>query len=132
MLGIDTNVLVRLLVKDHPAQFAQALKLIRRELASGSRVCVNLLVIQETEWVLRSRYGVSKRVILDTFSHLLEAADIYFDHEQVIEEALFVWKDTSADFTDCLISAKNRRLGCSGTATFDTKALRSPGYVAVG
>jgi predicted nucleic-acid-binding protein len=47
-----------------------------------------------------------------------------------IEEALFMWKDSPADFADCLIGAKNRRLGCRSTATFDVKASQLACFIA--
>lgn len=130
MLGIDTNVLVRFLIRDDEAQFDKARKLIRREIAAGRRVFVNQLVLMETEWVLRSRYAVPKSQIIEAVSGLLNATDIQFEDEPAIEEALFIWKDSIADFADCLIGAKNRRMGCRATATFDAKASRLPGFVA--
>lgn len=130
MLGIDTNVLVRFLVRDDEAQFEKARKLIRREIAAGRRVFVNQLVLMETEWVLRSRYAVPKNQIIEAVSGLLNATDVQFEDEPAIEEALFIWKDSIADFADCLIGAKNRRMGCRATATFDAKASRLPGFVA--
>jgi predicted nucleic-acid-binding protein len=131
MLGIDTNVLVRFLVRDDEAQFEKARKLIRREVAAGRRVFVNQLVLLEAEWVLRSRYAVPKSQIIAALSGLLDASDIQFEDEPSIEEALFMWKDAAADFADCLIAAKNRRMGCRATASFDVKAARLPGFVAV-
>jgi hypothetical protein len=38
---------------------------------------------------------------------------------------------TKGEFADCLILARHRRLGCTGTATFDTKDLKFPDFVAV-
>jgi len=84
----------------------------------------------ETEWVLRSRYAVPKNQIVEAVSGLLNATDVQFEDEPAIEEALFIWKDSIADFADCLIGAKNRRLGCRSTATFDAKAAKLPGFVA--
>ena len=130
MLGIDTNVLVRFLVRDDEAQFEKARKLIKREVAAGRRVFVNQLVLMETEWVLRSRYAVPKNQIIEAVSGLLNATDIQFEDEPAIEEALFIWKDSIADFADCLIGTKNRRLGCRATATFDANAARLPGFTA--
>ncbi len=130
MLGVDTNVLVRFLVRDDEVQFEKARKLIKREVAAGRRVFVSQLGLLETEWVLRSRYGLPKNVIVDAISGLLGATDVRFEDEPAIEEALFVWKETTADFADCLIGARNRRLGCRGTATFDARASRLPGFVA--
>ncbi len=130
MLGLDTNVLVRFLVRDDEAQFEKARKLIKREVAAGRRVFVSQLVLMETEWVLRSRYGLAKPLLIQAISGLLDAADVQLQDEPAIEEALFVWKDANADFADCLIGAQNRRLGCRATATFDLKARKLPGFVA--
>jgi predicted nucleic-acid-binding protein len=130
MLGIDTNVLVLFLVRDDEAQFEKARKLIKREVVAGRRVFVNQLVLMETEWVLRSRYAVPKNQIIEAISGLLDATDVQFEDEPAIEEALFMWKDASADFADCLIGTKNRRLGCRATVSFDVKASKLSGFMA--
>ncbi|OIP06844.1 MAG: twitching motility protein PilT [Betaproteobacteria bacterium CG2_30_59_46] len=130
MLGIDTNVLVRFLVRDDDVQFEKARKLIAREVTAGRRVFINQLVLMETEWVLRSRYVVPKNRIIEAISGLLNATDVQFEDESAIEEALFIWKDATADFADCLIGAKNRRMGCRATATFDVKAAKLSGFMA--
>jgi predicted nucleic-acid-binding protein len=129
MIGIDTNVLVRFLVQDDEAQFEKARRLIKREVVAGRKVFVNQLVLLETEWVLRSRYAVSKVQIIEAISGLLDSAEIQFEDEPAIEEALFYWKDNAADFADCLIGAKNRRIGCRATVTFDVKASKLPGFM---
>ena len=129
MLGVDTNVLVRFLVRDDEAQFEKARKLIKREVAAGRRVFVNQLVLMETEWVLRSRYAVPKSQIIEAISGLLDATEVQFEDEPSIEEALFMWKDTTADFADCLIGAKNRRMGCKATVSFDVKASKLPCFI---
>lgn len=129
MLGIDTNVLVRFLVRDDDTQFEKARKLIKREVTAGRRVFINQLVLMETEWVLRNRYAVPKNQIIEAISGLLKVTDVQFEDEPAIEEALFIWKDATADFADCLIGAKNRRMGCRATATFDVKAAKLPGFM---
>jgi predicted nucleic-acid-binding protein len=131
MIGLDTNVLVRFLVRDDEEQFGRARKLIRRQAEEGQPVRVSLLVLLETEWVLRSRYKFNKGEILNVFSDLLSAVDMSFEDEPSIEEALFVWKDSSAQFADCLIGARHRALGCTATATFDLDALKLPVFIAV-
>lgn len=113
MLGVDTSVLVRFLVRDDEAQFEKARKLIKREVAAG-----------------RSSYSLPKNLIIEAISGLLDASDIRYEDEPAIEEALFIWKDATADFADCLIGARNRRLGCRTTASFDVKGSKLPGYIA--
>jgi predicted nucleic-acid-binding protein len=131
MIGIDTNVLVRYLVRDDTAQFERARRRLQREADEGAGVLISLLVVLETEWVLRSRYQLPKTDILGAFSALLDSADVSFEDEPLLEESLYLWKDSTADFADCLITARHRRLGCSATATFDAKALKVTGFVAV-
>ncbi len=131
MLGLDTNVLVRFLVQDDAVQFGIARRLIEEQEVKGELVVVSLLVLLETEWVLRSRYGLAKERIVDAITALLDAAQIDFEDESTVEEGLFQWKDGAADFADCLIGARNRRLGCRATATFDAKAARLPTFVSL-
>jgi predicted nucleic-acid-binding protein len=130
MLGLDSNVLIRYLIEDHRRQYEKARRLIRRETGKGERVFVSLLVLLEVEWVLRSRYGLSKAEILAAFSALLEAADLAFEDETSVEHALYSRKNSAADFADCLIEARNRRLGCRATATFDGKAHSHHHHIA--
>ncbi len=131
MLGIDTNVLVRYLVRDDEPQFEKANRLIKRGIGSGEAVFVSLPVLLETEWVLRSRYGLNKAEIAEAISGLLYATEIQFEAEPAIEECLQFWKDSTADFADCLIGAHNRRLGCRATVTFDVKAARLSSFMAL-
>ena len=96
MLGIDTNVLVRFLVRDDEAQFEKARRLIKREVGAEEDVFVSLMVLLETEWVLRSRYSLRKKEIMDALAGLLEATEIQLEDEPAIEETLFIWKDSAA------------------------------------
>ena len=131
MLGVDTNVLIRYLIRDDQLQYEKARRLIDREVSRGEPVLVSLLVLLETEWVLRSRYELPKSDVVTVFSALLDTADLAFEDEPSVEHAIYSWKDSTADFADCLIDARNRRLGCRATATFDGRALKLAGFVAV-
>ena len=131
MLGVDTNVLVRYLTRDDQPQYEKARRMIDCEIAKGEPVLVSLLVLLETEWVLRSRYEMAKADIVTAFSALLDTADLTFEDEPSVETAVYSWKDSAADFADCLIEARNRRLGCRATATFDVRALKLAGFISV-
>lgn len=130
MLGLDTNVLVRFLVKDDPEQYSRARRLIRDEVRGGGTVFLSLLVLLETEWVLRSRYGYSKDNIMEAIVGMLESADLAIEDETSVEQALMSWRDSRAEFADCLIGARHRNLGCRATATFDARAASLPGFVS--
>lgn len=131
MLGVATNVLVRYLFRDDQLQYEKARRLIDREASRGEPVMVSLLVLLEMEWVLRSRYELPKSDVVTVFSALLDTADLAFEDEPSVEHAIYSWKNSTADFADCLIDARNRRLGCRAIATFDGRALKLAGFVAV-
>jgi predicted nucleic-acid-binding protein len=131
LLGIDTNVLVRLLVEDDREQTRRARSLVTKAVAGSEAVLVSQLVLLETEWVLRSRYGLGRATILGLFRSLLETVELSIEDESAVEEALFNWNDSACGFSDCLIAARNRQLGCRATATFDVKAARLPGMRGV-
>ena len=128
--ALDTNVLVRFLVRDDERQFAKAQKLIKRESSAGETVLVSQLVLLEAEWVLRSRYALGKGDILHAFSGLLDSVELTIEDEPSVEQALFLWRSSSAEFADCLIGVRHLNLGCRATASFDARALKLPGFIS--
>ncbi len=127
-IAIDTNVLVRLLVRDDEAQYAAAQRLVDQAAAAEEPVLIVFGVLLETEWVLRSRYKLDKASIAGAFAALLESVDVEFEHPPTVEEALYVWaQHPGTDFADCLLIARAAHVGRSRFLTFDTGAARLPG-----
>jgi predicted nucleic-acid-binding protein len=127
MVGLDTNILIRYLLRDDPVQAELAKTTLERAVNAGVPVMVSLLTILESEWVLRSCASLDKNVIISTFRMLLEAKDLHIEKEETVEEALYRYENSSADFADCLFSSVYTRLGCSTMLTFDRKAAQLPG-----
>ena len=127
-IAIDTNVLVRLLVRDDEAQYAAAQRLVDQAAAAEEPVLIVLGALLETEWVLRGRYKLDKASIAGAFTALLECVDVEFEHLPTVEEALYVWaQHPGTDFADCLLIARASHLGRSRFLTFDAGAARLPG-----
>ena len=127
-IAIDTNVLVRLLVRDNEAQYAAAQRLVDQAAAAEEPVLIVLGALLASEWVLRSRYKLYKASIAGGLTALLESADVEFEHPPTVEEALYVWaQHPGADFADCLLTARAAHLGRSRFLTFDAGATRLPG-----
>jgi len=131
MIGLDTNVLIRFLVEDDPDQSRRARALIERELAQAEPVLISMLVLLETEWVLRSSYALGKSEVAATISSILDAAEVRVEQEPVVERALAQWRDSSANFADCLIGADHAALGCRATVSFDSKAVKLPTFISL-
>lgn len=126
MPALDTNVLVRLLVGDDPEQARLARDAIARAERNSDPLFVSLTVVLELEWVLRASYRYSKEQVLATVSALLEARELEFQEEASVERALHYYRESGADFAECM------HLGCAATAariplwTFDRRAARLP------
>lgn len=123
MIGIDTNVLLRLLLDDDPSQVRRARQAASSAEAAGQPLFVNDVVLTETVWTLGSRYDATKSELIETLRSLLDNARLAFENRAVLSEAVVGFERSSAGFSDCLIIAKNAAAGCSHTATFD-RALR--------
>lgn len=127
MPALDTNVLVRYLVADDPAQLAAARRLVNQCLDEGLALFVPVTVVLELEWVLRSSYGFAKDEVLVTLSNLFSAAELTFESERGLEVALMLFREGSADFADCLHIALANQAGDSPLWTFDKEAARVEG-----
>ena len=120
-------MLVRFLLADDLRQYAAAKAAIAHAASEGEPLVVSLLVLLETEWVLRSSVALGKTEVFEIFKKLLETGDVVFEHENIVEQALSSFEHSNADFADCLMTAHYQRLGCSSMLTFDAKAARLAG-----
>ena len=88
MPGLDTNVLVRWLVRDDERQSNRALSLFESARTDAFTLFVPVTVTLELEWVLRSRYKFDKTTVMGAFTALLETREIEFQDEAALELSL--------------------------------------------
>ena len=129
MIGVDTNVLVRLCVRDNADQVDAALKLL-----SGARpasVRVSVVVLAELAWTLLRRYRFDRAALIATMENLLSRVELDIEGRSAIVTALQWYREGNADFADYLIAALNCDAGATPTYTFDEKATSSPAFALV-
>jgi predicted nucleic-acid-binding protein len=71
MPSLDTNVLVRFLVRDDEEQHGLARQLIEQQVLAGRLLYLPISVTLELEWVLRARYGFDKKTVTDIYASFL-------------------------------------------------------------
>jgi predicted nucleic-acid-binding protein len=123
MIGLDTNVLVRYLTRDEPAQYARAAAVIETGLRNDDRFFVNSVVLCELVWVLDSVYEYSRNDIGRALEQILSTAQFEIEKPDETRQALSDFRTTKADFSDALVGRINRTMGAEHTATFD-RALK--------
>jgi len=126
LVGVDTNVLVRLCVRDNPDQVEAALKLLSGAPAASVRVSV--IVLAELAWTLLRRYRLDKTALIATLESLLSRVELDIEGRSAVMVALQWYRKGNADFADYLIAALNREAGATPTYTFDELATSSPAF----
>ena len=124
MIGIDTNVLLRLLLDDDAAQAAKLANLFDSQVQAAGSARIADLVLAELVWTLGSVYRQPKAALVRALRALLAQPAYGFEDRAAVEQALDAYASGRAGFSDCLIVAKNAAAGCAFTATFD-RALRA-------
>lgn len=125
MKAIDTNILVRFLVRDDAMQAETVKILFERAEKKGDSYFVCTTVILELIWVLKSVYELSDDDIKTAFGKMLQLQVLEFEDRELV--AKFVNYDGKhiPDLSDQLIGLNARKRGCNSTLTFDRKASTS-------
>lgn len=122
MPSLDTNVLLRHLIRDDARQGALVEQLMSRCIQESIPLFIPATVLLELEWVLRSRFGLDKAQVIEALAGLAASSETMFESEEPLEVALELFRTSSADFADCLHVAVSARMARLPLWTFDRKA----------
>ena len=124
MRAIDTNVLVRALVQDDPAQSARAEGLLNEH-----KTYVPVTVVLELEWVLRSRYAFQPKVVAQAIMGIAALPNVVLGERTAVlaaaEKSARGW-----DFADALHHALS--VGCDDFVTLDASLAKRAARPAMG
>lgn len=124
MIAVDTNVLLRYVLRDDAAQAARALTFFEEEIGPENPGWVSHIVLVEMAWVLRQKYKIGSDQIAETIRRVLAAEQLIVERPEVVSAALSM---ELPDFPDALIHACGQSAGCARTVTFDGRFARHPG-----
>lgn len=130
MIGLDTNVLVRLLARDDEEQAEKARALLDRHADEDGALFVADVVLVELVWTLERSYGLAKQEIARTVTALADNATLGFESREIIRRAQELFSNSKAGFAGCLILAKAEAAGCESLASFDKVMQALPGAVS--
>ena len=128
MIGIDTNVLLRLLVRDDDEQVRVVERFMSTRFSKDDPGYVSRVVIAETAWVLKDVYGYERKQIAAAIRAVVNVSELQMESADEIHAAIADFERSSAGFTDCLLARTNSAAGCDHTVTFDRKAAKLTGF----
>ena len=124
MIAVDTNIIVRFLVRDDKRQANAVHKRLKRAEEKSERLFVPQAVLLETIWVLESAYDKSRAEILDAIGDMRQMPVFEFEKDGVVEHILNTGRSSKADLADILIAYSAQSCGCSAGITFDKAAAK--------
>ena len=126
MIAVDTNVLLRYMLRDDEKQFIASASFFRARTMEDPAF-VGLIVLCELTWSLRRRYGFSAQQVSTVIATLFETAEVQIEDEAEVSACL-ANASAGAEIADALIAYCAARAGCAATVTFDQDAAgRIPG-----
>ena len=93
----DTNILIRLFVKDDEVQAEQLVRLIEQ---GDTKFYILSLVLIEAYWVLRKLYKFEKNAIIQVFENFVESDGVELEEEILMQHVLARFRDVNIDFVD--------------------------------
>ena len=127
MIGIDTNLLLRLLLDDDAAQSARIDAWLATLPATAGQVHIANVVLAETVWTLSSAYKQPKTALLTALQALHDEPMFSFENRAAVAAAMDTFAVAACGFSDCLMVASNLAAGCQATVTFDKTMQALPG-----
>ncbi len=132
MKAVDTNILVRFLVRDDEGQAAKVLDRLRLAESGGEVLYVPLVVMLETIWVLESVYDIPRDEVVVSIAQLMQIPIFEFDGLSALRGMVHDAGKTSVGLADLLIGHAARSAGCDTVLTLDRRAARTDLFEAIG
>jgi len=126
----DTNVLVRLLVRDDDEQCQRAEAAWRVAIAA-SGVLLPTVVLVELAWVLRSAYRFDRATIAAALGRLVDSAGVTLEDDRAARLALAAFAAGRADLSDYVILEVARSRNALPLHTFDERLAEAEGATTV-
>ena len=106
MLGVDTNVLVRLITRDHAKQAASGDMFVQKG------AWVSILALAEATWALTAVYHLNATELATAVEMLLNHKDLTLQESDLVSDALRLFRSRPAlGFSDCLMLQLARKVG---------------------
>jgi len=126
---LDTNVLLRHFLQDHPELSPKAHALIQRIERGDLVVRTSDIVVFETVFVLERGHKISKATIAEGLLRILGLIGVVLPEKQQYRRVFELYQSSNVGFADCFHAAFMQRLGLTEVISFDRDFDKLPGIV---
>lgn len=128
---LDTNVLLRYLLRDDEEKAERALNLLRRLELGTEKACVSPMVIFEVVFTLQRRYRVPRQQIRDSVLDILSLRGLELPNKKLYERALDLYAGQAISFADAFHAAYMNSRGIREIYSWDRDFDRIEGITRV-
>lgn len=100
---VDTNALLRFLLKDIPKQSAKVRKLFQQAKQNKVRVIIPQQVIFEVEYALSKFYEYERDFIAEAIETIIDSLYLTVEGKEIFQAALPLYKIHKLSFVDCFL-----------------------------
>src|SRR5512145_247483 len=118
---VDTNLFLRFLTNDVPAQADAVEKLLRQAEQNKIQLITNSMVIAEIIWTLESYYECQREDIQNKILAILNTGGLEIPEGDLILRAIIWYTEKNVDFIDAYNAAWMEQKGLEKIYTFDQK-----------
>lgn len=112
---LDTNLIIRFLLKDHPTQSLKAKKLLENP---KENLVLTDVTIAEIIWLLTSFYNLSKNEVIEKIYNLISLHSIDLNRSRIIR-TLYFYSNFNIDYIDAYHAAYSEEEKLEGIYSFD-------------
>jgi len=128
VIALDTNVLVRFLIRDDERQAERARALIESCKTRGDSCLITHPVLCELEWVMESLYRASRADIAAAIRTLKTTTPFVLEDDGMVDRALQMYSEGKGDFSDYILGEIAMARGARTTYTFDRGLRNAEGF----
>lgn len=128
MIGLDTNVLLRIVLADDARQQRRSLDLLE---SLDEPIVINSIVLAEATWTLEKKRKAPRERIASFIADVLDTSAFEVTCPDAARRALGSYRQGRADYADYLIAEINAQYGCRTTYSFDRAARGGTGFSPV-
>lgn len=125
---VDTNILIRLLIKDDDRQREACIRLLGKAKNKELMLYILPVAILETVWILEKYYKLPRKAVRDFIEALLNTPEILCEMENVFKLAIAVYEEKNIKFADAVMGYWGMEKNLNIIYTYDKKDFsRIPG-----
>jgi len=127
MIGLDTEILLRLFDRSDPVLTARVEALLTIAPPEGG-CFVHPLALVELAGRLERIFRLERHAVAEYLERILRAPEFTIPDAGEILEAVETFRSGKTAFSDCMLATLNRAYGCDVTVTFDMCTAESAGF----